>query len=231
MHVAVVGAAGFVGSEIVEALRKREGVIVTAVTRDSYPHHRDNGNYDVVVNAAMPSRRFWASTRPLDDYRETVTKTAELLHDWRWQLFVQVSSVSARSRPDTVYGRHKAAAEALCPPDQSRVIRLGPLYGARLNKGVLKDMAEHSTVYVAAHTRYAFTPVNWAAEQIADALSFGPGVVEIGARGAVELKELAKQAGAQCTFEGAVDHQEFADATTDAPEAWAVLDLLRSQMS
>ncbi|WP_052489131.1 NAD-dependent epimerase/dehydratase family protein [Streptomyces sp. 150FB] len=230
MRVAVVGATGFVGAEIVRALAGRPGVTVTAVSRDNYRTHRDSGGYDVLVNAAMPSRRFWAGTRPLDDYRETVTKTAELLHTWEWKLFVQISSVSARCQLDTVYGRHKAAAEALCPPDRTRVVRLGPLYGDALTKGVLKDMSEHGTVYAAAHTRYAFTPVSWAAGQIADGLSLGPGLVEVGARNAVELRRLAERVGSRCTFEGAVDHQEFAAPVDGAPEAWDVTDFLKSQM-
>jgi nucleoside-diphosphate-sugar epimerase len=231
MRVAVVGASGLVGSEIVNALRHRGDVTVITVDRANYQRH-STGRYDVVVNAAMPSRRFWARTHPKDDYRETVTKTAELVYGWNWGLFVQVSTLSARLAPDTVYGRHKAAAEAICPPDTSHVVRLGPLYGPRLDKGVLVDMATHRTVFVGADSRYAFTPVSWVAERIADILASGPGTSEIGARGSVALGALAERAGSRSEFTGPTDHQEFSGESGEGtPDAGLVLDFLRGRMT
>ena len=61
----------------------------------------------------MPSKRFWAQQNPKKDFRETVEKTFNIVNDWKSSKIIQISSISARSQLDTVYGRHKAASEKL----------------------------------------------------------------------------------------------------------------------
>ena len=46
----------------------------------------------------MPSGRFAAKNKPLDDFRETVQKTADLFYGWKFRRFVQISSVSPTRR-------------------------------------------------------------------------------------------------------------------------------------
>ena len=214
LHVAVVGAGGYVGRGLVRALRGRAEVAeVTEVTRATYSEAR-RGTYDVVVNAAMPAARFRASQDPMWDFEETVRKTAELLAGWDAGKLVQVSSISARTQRDTVYGRHKAAAEALCRPERDLVVRLGPMYSADLEKGVLVDLLAGRKVWVDPSSRYGFAPRDWVAGWIADHLD-RVGVVEVGGRDALALGDLAARVGAEVELEGAVDHQEF-----DGPPEW-----------
>ncbi len=206
--VAVVGAGGYVGRGVVRALREHAEVTgVTEVTRDTYQDAR-RGSYDVVVNAAMPAARFRAAQDPLWDFEETVRKTADLLAGWNAGKLVQVSSISARTQRDTVYGRHKAAAEALCRPERDLVVRLGPMYSPDLEKGVLVDLLAGRKVWVDASSRYGFAPRDWVAGWIAAHLDRS-GVVEVGGRDAIALGGLAARVGADSELEGAVDHQEF----------------------
>jgi len=132
-RVAVVGASGFLGRALVDVLtRKHEDV--TAVTRDTYAAASAQ-RYDIVINAAMPAKRFWAKQHPDLDFVETVQKTSDLLEKWQYDRFVQVSSVSARCERSTVYGRHKAAAEVLCERPACLVVRLSNLFGDGMTKG------------------------------------------------------------------------------------------------
>ncbi len=223
--VAVVGAQGYVGRAICAALERRDDVELVPVTRADYEQWRGQGPFGVLVNAAMPSGRFAARKDPLKDFEATVGLTADLVNGWDFESFVQVSSVSARAQLDTVYGRNKAAAEKLCPPDASLIVRLGPMYSDDLDKGVLIDMLEGGTVYAAAESRYCFAPRDFSAGWIAANLT-RRGLVEVGGRNAVALEEVASRAGSGSSFEGGVDHQEIEDPDPSFPEAAEVHEFM-----
>ena len=228
MRIAVIGARGFVGAALCDAIASSPSAgQVVPVTRDSYERARADGPYDVVVNAAMPSKRFWAHCSPALDFTETVEKTFALLNDWQWTRFVQISSISARSQPDTVYGRHKAAAESLCGFGRNLTVRLGPLYGEHLTKGPLVDLALDRTVHAAGESRYCYAPVDWVARTVVAGLD-AEGLVELGANDSITLAEVAERIGSASEFKGAPDHQETGRASPDAPAAAAVVDYVRS---
>jgi uncharacterized protein YbjT (DUF2867 family) len=220
-----VGARGYVGRAVCAELERRGEVELVPVTRADYEQRREQGPFDVLVNAAMPSGRFAARKDPLKDFEGTAALTAELVNGWDFEGFVQVSTVSARCQLDTVYGRNKAAAEKLCPPDASLIVRLGPMYSDDLDKGVLIDMLGGNTVYAAAESRYGFAPRDFSAGWIAENLS-RRGLVEVGGRNAVALEEVAARAGSESSFEGGVDHQEIEDPDPSFPEAAEVHEFM-----
>jgi nucleoside-diphosphate-sugar epimerase len=224
ISVAVVGARGFVGSAIAQAFVNTSGVELFAVTRDTYAGARARF-YDVVVNAAMPAGRFWAKNNPPADFTETVGKTADLFYGWKFGKFVQISSVSARCQLDTVYGRHKAAAERICATPETLVVRLGPMYAPTLTKGVLIDMLHGRPVFVAAESRYSFAPLDFVASWIARNY-VRTGIVEIGARDGLPLSEVARHLGKEIEFRGARDDQEVVEPEADFPPASGVLAFL-----
>ncbi len=222
--VAVVGAKGYVGSALCAALAKDASYAVTEVTRGNYAEMQ-KGEYDILVNCAMPSARFFAKNNPEKDFVETVEKTAGLLYGWKVKKFVQVSTVSARCQLDTVYGRHKAAAEKLCDFGENLIVRLGAMYSPDLKKGVLVDIMQGRKVYIDGESRYCFTPLDFVARWIATHLECS-GVVEVGARNALALRDIAKYLNKDIVFEGALDHQEIVDPEPDFPDARDVLTFL-----
>jgi nucleoside-diphosphate-sugar epimerase len=232
ISIALVGANGYVGSQLGSALARGRDHDVAPVTRANYEEMRER-SFDVLINAAMPAARFWAKSHPDDDFVETVKKTADLLYRWRFKKFVQLSTVSARCQLDTVYGRHKAAAEKMCGFGDNLIVRLGPMYGSGLKRGVLIDMLEGKKVFVDGDSRYCFAPVSFAASWIAGTLHRS-GVSEVGARNALRLREVADHLGAKVEFEGALDHQEIPEPAGDFPDArdvFAFLDGLRRQQA
>jgi nucleoside-diphosphate-sugar epimerase len=220
MRVAVVGAAGFFGAALTRALSTQQHD-VTAVTRGNYTQAQSDA-YDVVINTAMPSKRFWARHHPDLDFVETVGKTAALLYGWKFSRFVQISSVSARCERDTVYGRHKATAEVLCERTDALVVRLTALYGAAMTKGSIVDIVSNSPVYVDGESRYAFTPVDFAAEWVATHLD-RTGLVEVGARDTVSLREVAHALDRNITFSGARENQVVMSPDPTWPSAHDVI--------
>ena len=226
MEIAVIGSEGFVGSALSAALSQR-GHSVTGVTRKNYSEAK-SGTYDIVVNCAMPSGRFWAKNNPEKDYEETVEKTARFLKEWTFKKFIQVSTVSARTKSDTVYGNHKAQAERLCNAREHLIVRLGALYSKDMKKGVLLDMLQGKKVYVDGTSRYSFVPLDFCAQWLASHLDRS-GIVEIGGKNAIALIDVARHIGAQVEFEGELDHQDLVAPEPDFPEAKDVLAFLDSQ--
>lgn len=227
ISVAVVGANGYVGSALYAALAQNPDLSVTPVIRANYAEMRE-GSFDIVINAAMPSGRFWAKNNSYNDFVETVQKTADLIYGWRFGKFIQISTISARCQLDTVYGRHKAAAENICRFGDNLIVRLGPMYSKGLSKGVLVDMLQGRKVFVAAESRYCFAPLEFVASWIAANLRRS-GMVEVGARNAVRLRAVADYLGVKVEFEGAVDNQQIQDPGEDYPDARDVLAFLDAE--
>lgn len=221
--IAVVGAKGYVGSALCIALMQIPHSVVQ-VTRENYDEMQ-NQEYDVVINAAMPGARFFAKNRPTEDFVETVQKTADLVYGWKFKKLVQISTVSARCQLDTVYGRHKAAAEKLCDFGGNLIVRLGAMYSADLAKGALVDIKQGKKVYVDAESRYCFTPLEFVGKWIAGNLDKS-GIIEVGARNSIALCDIAKHLGVDIEFEGALDHQEIVNPSPDFPDARDVLAFL-----
>jgi len=222
-QVAVVGAKGYVGSALCVALSKNAHT-VAEVTRENYKEMQER-EYDILINCAMPSARFFAKNNPDKDFIETVEKTANLLYGWKFKKFVQISTVSARCQLDTVYGRHKAAAEALCNYGDNLIVRLGAMYSSELSKGALVDIKEGRKVYVDGASRYCFASLDFVTKWISGNLE-RKGIVEVGARNTIALSEIAQHLGAKIDFEGVLDTQEIVDPEPSFPDARDVLAFL-----
>lgn len=225
MTVAVYGAKGFVGSAICAALTRR-GVDFIPVVRGQMVEEP----VAIVINAACPSQRLRAERDPMLDYYETVGKTADLYYNTTWRRFVQVSSLSARYPQNSVYGRHRLAAESIV---KGLTIRLGPMYGEGLTKGVLVDMLRNQPVYADPDTRYSFAPVEWVGEEIADlALSPRLGLVETGGKGFVPLRVVRDHIGSRSEFrrsEFLPEREDQVLLTIEGPVSSWVLEWMSAQ--
>lgn len=223
--VAVIGVKGYVGNALHSMfLHLPKLFSVTGVTRENYVEMQKQ-RFDILINSAMPAARFWAKNNPEKDFLETVKKTSDLVYGWKFEKFVQISTVSARCQLNTVYGRHKAAAEKLCDFGNNLIVRLGSMYSPKLKKGVLVDMFEGKKVFVAGESQYSFAPLDFVAHWITSHLD-RQGIVEVGARNTISLLDVAKHINSNVEFEGEIDHQEIESPEPDFPNARDVLDFL-----
>ena len=226
--VGLLGCRGFVGSALFQALHKA-GYDVASVSRDTYEEHR-NGRYDVLINSAMPSQRFWALNNPLQDFEATVTLTADLIYNWHWSKFVQISTVSARCQLDHPYGLNKSCAETLVLNQSANnlVIRLGGLYGRGLDKGTVFDVMNGNRLFVHGDSKYNFIDVQRAAGIIVQKLD-ETGIVEIGARDQISLIEIAEHFRFDVEFGERIESQHTENPLEDYPEAKKVLEFVAKQ--
>lgn len=205
MKIALIGCDGFVGLYIKKYLlmTNNENYFFN---RNNY-HENINYSFDVVINAAMPSKRFWAKNNPDLDYVETVEKTIKIVNNWKFKKIIHISTVSARCQLDTVYGLNKLKSEQVCTKAfEHLIIRLGPMYGENLTKGVLIDMIKNQEVFVDGQSKYSFTKIDWIGEWIVRNLD-KKGTYEIGANDYIKLSDLAKKLNSKSKFSGSLDDQ------------------------
>lgn len=223
-RIALIGFKGYVGGAVYKELLDSSKHSVTGVDRENYPSMKGR-EFDIIINCAMPSGRFWAKNHPQEDFVETVKKTADLLYGWKYKKFVQISTVSARCELNTIYGRHKAAAEKLCDFGDNLIVRLGALYGEDMKKGALADMLGGKKVFVSGASRYSFISLSYCASWIAQNLD-RKGIVELGGKNAIALKDIAKHLGKNVEFEGEISNYDIESTELNLPEASEVLKFI-----
>jgi nucleoside-diphosphate-sugar epimerase len=222
--IALIGSGGYVGGALFQKLQNISEHEVFGITRENYKEHQPQ-EFDILINCAMPSGRFWAKNNPAADFIETVKKTADLLYGWKFKKFIQTSTISARCQTETVYGRHKLAAEKLCDFGENLIVRLGVLYSAGNHKGALADMLAGKTVFMDGSSRHAFIALDFCAAWIAQHLD-RQGTVELGGKNAITLRQAADHLGIHAVFSGEANHLEIENTADDLPEANQVLFFL-----
>jgi hypothetical protein len=156
----------------------------------------------------MPSKRFWAKNNPDLDFKETVDKTNFFIKNYNYKKFIQISSISARCQLKTIYGINKKKSEDIVMLNsENLVLRLGPMYGEDLDKGVLIDMLKSKTVFIDGASKYSFTDINWVCNWIIDNLNLYNGVKEVGSNDYFILSQLAKKINSRSNFDGEIDNQ------------------------
>lgn len=226
--VALLGYRGFVGSALYEALNEA-GHDVTGVSRDTFEEHKVS-QYDILINSAMPSQRFWSLNNPMLDFKATAGLTADLIYAWHWDKFVQISTVSARCQLDHPYGLNKHSAETLVLDHSSSnlVIRLGGLFGRGLDKGTVFDVMNGNQLFVHGDSKYNFIDVQQAATLIVGKLD-ETGIVEVGARDQISLRDIADHFRIDVEFGDRTESQHTENPGEDYPEASRVLEFVAKQ--
>jgi nucleoside-diphosphate-sugar epimerase len=222
MRIALIGYKGFVGETLFLILTKM-GHDVVGVSREEYEVFKSE-KFDIVINSAMPSKRYWAYQNPMADFDATVRLTADIVYNWKTDKIVLISTVSARCQLDHPYGLNKLIAETLVLNRSARnlVIRLGGLYGEKLDKGAVYDIMMRKEVFSSAESRYNYISVENASKIIADKLDRS-GIIEVGARDQISLGEIANHLGYSIKFSGKPESQATENPDKEYPSACQVL--------
>jgi nucleoside-diphosphate-sugar epimerase len=177
----------------------------------------------------MPSKRFWAKNNPEQDFQETVNKTIFFIKNFNYKKFIHISSISARCQLSSVYGVNKKKSEDIVLKNSKNlVLRLGPLYGDGLDKGVLIDMLNSKTVYINGNSKYSFTHIGWVCEWVIKNLISHKGIKEIGSKDYFTLSQLAEKINSKSNFKGEIDDQLIMDDEKYSSKSKDVLIYLKN---
>lgn len=205
--IGVLGANGFVGSAICNALKKKK-IKFKKITRKNFLRYQ-NFKFNILINSSMPSKRFWAKKNPSKDYDETVSKTLFFCKKYKYKKFIHLSSISSRCQKNTIYGKNKYLSELIVKKLKNYTIyRLGPMYSKTLEKGVLVDLKNSKSVFVNKKSKYSFTDLSWISNYVINNLKFKKNITEeIGSYDYFVLEDLKKIVKSQSKFFGKIDNQ------------------------
>lgn len=168
MQIAVLGANGFIGSEIVKTLSTTYKV--TKITRKNYNSYVGR-EFDILINANGNSKKYWAEKNPIQDFESSVSSVFKSIYDFKFKKYIYLSSLDAYGT--TVYGRNKKLAEELLWDYRTKlnydffIIRLGMVLGQNQKKGVVYDILNDKELWVHPQSKFQFISVRAVSEFIA----------------------------------------------------------------
>ncbi|HUX80463.1 MAG TPA: NAD(P)-dependent oxidoreductase [Alphaproteobacteria bacterium] len=222
INVAVVGAAGFVGSQIAKAVEENSKYnLIPVLSSDLIEKMLDA---EIIIHSANPAGRYLAEKHPEIDFQASVSKTAKFFKEAGNRRFILISSMSCRTQLYTNYGRNRRACELLVRSgwtSDSTVIRLGPMFGGNRKKDLLHDILTGRKVYISKDSFYAYVDVAWVGEKVVEMIEGPSGIYEIGARNAVRLGDLSAYFHSTSEFCG-IDETQIPENFVDGPNATEV---------
>ena len=210
----VIGAKGFIGSAI-DAEAAARGYAVTAVDLDNYQDTK-GAEADLLINAAGNSRKFIDDQDPVKGYELSVTSVMNVLHDFRFKFYVQLSSGAiypdegnplknseeAPLHPSkmTRYGFHKWLAEQLVrhSAPQHLIVRMGGFVGPGLKKNAIFDLLTGGPLFVHPDSEFQYMDTRDLAKALFELCEGAAGtetLFNLSARGTVSVRQAAAWAG------------------------------------
>jgi dTDP-4-dehydrorhamnose reductase len=229
LSVVVIGAKGFVGTEVCKFINILKDYSLIKVARGDDIEDAISKS-DVVIHAANPSKRFYAENNPEEDFEESVQKTRLIKKNVGNKKLILISSISARTELDTVYGRNRRECEKIVECKNTLIIRLGPMFGSGKNVGALNDLLCNNPVYVSGDTKYAYVNIKYNAQKIVSYINDSTlnGYIELGSKEGISLTKLKKIIGSSSVFQGKDDTQIPIDPPKDAPDVMNVVNYVQT---
>ena len=94
MKIAVIGANGFVGKNLVKVLKKKYKLI--KITRKTKFLSLKN-DFDIIIHAANSSKKYEASKNPRKDFINSVGLTKKIVNFFKNKKIILISSISVRN--------------------------------------------------------------------------------------------------------------------------------------
>jgi nucleoside-diphosphate-sugar epimerase len=212
--VALIGANGFVGSAFRRLLEREPDVALTPVVRESRAAQRGQ-SFDVVIDAAGNSRRFFAEERPVEEFEASVHEPLRTLHEFPAALHLHISSVDVyadlgsplTTREDTAidvrlqshYGFHKLLAEQVVRHYARRwlIVRLAGMVGPGLRKNPVFDLLHGAPLRIHPDSQYQFMHTDVVARIVWDLVAGGVDetIINVCGEGLVSPRQIAAWAG------------------------------------
>lgn len=197
--IGIVGSSGFLGNTLLSVSDKYDHEIIS-ITKNNFKQ-LETESFDILINSATPSKKFWAQNNPYDDFLATVTFTANLVYNWHYTKFIQISTISVNDTNKHPYTINKKAAEVISSHADHLIVRLSNLYGHGLNKGPLFDLLNNKKIHVHIDSEYSFINTEFVANWIFKNLD-RTGIVELGAKDTISLREIMSKQNLNPEWEG-----------------------------
>lgn len=217
-RIYLIGGYGFVGSAY-KRLFDKLGLDCHIITRDNAEEYKGT-SCDILINANGNSKKFMARRDPVWEFEASVSSVVQSTEWYKANKFVLLSTGDVYSGPfnpektseDSVipladvsrYGLHKRMAESYIEATKSDflIMRMGGFVGPGLKKNAIYDMIKGDPVWLAPESKLQFIHTDSAARIVWSLIEKGVSneIVNLGASGMVELREVYKIIGSKSEF-------------------------------
>ena len=150
MKIAVIGADGFVGKNLVKVLKKKYDLIkITRRTKFSILKN----DFDIIIHAANSSKKYEASKNPKKDFNNSVKLTKKIINLSKNKRIILISSISARNEKN-IYSKNRKICENLVLKQNKKnsIFRLSVLLNYKSKRGILYDLIKGNQIYINKNT-------------------------------------------------------------------------------
>ncbi len=171
MKIAILGAEGFLGSELYNCLKDRYDVY--GITRSNYNTKRGEG-FDIFINANGNSKRYWANNNVLKDFEASTISVYKTFFDFKSKYYIYISSADvyakhedfSKTDEETVinpmelcpYGFHKYLSELIVKKYANKylILRCSAMVGENMRKGPIRDILDGKPLFITLDSKLQF---------------------------------------------------------------------------
>ena len=146
MRIAVIGANGFVGKNLVKILKTKHKIIKISRKTKFTSFNKD---FDLFIHSANSSKKYEASRFPLRDFKNSVKLTKKIINHFGNKKIILISTISA-SNEKNIYSKNRKLCENLILKKNKNniIFRLSVLLNFNSKRGILYDLIKGKKIYL-----------------------------------------------------------------------------------
>jgi dTDP-4-dehydrorhamnose reductase len=146
MRIAVIGANGFVGKNLVKILKTKHKIIKISRKTKFTSFNKD---FDLSIHSANSSKKYEASSFPLRDFKNSVKLTKKIINHFGNKKIILISTISA-SNEKNIYSKNRKLCENLILKKNKNniIFRLSVLLNFNSKRGILYDLIKGKKIYL-----------------------------------------------------------------------------------
>lgn len=195
MRIAVIGANGFVGRNLVKVLRKKNKIIKITKKTNLL---RLKKNFDLVIHSANSSQKYEASRNPEKDFKQSVKLTKKIIDFFNDKKIILISTISAINEKNIYSKNRKLCEDLILKENKSNIIfRLSVLLNFASKRGILYDLIKGNKIYLNKNCFINPLTIEEACMYIASNLTSKKKIHEIGSTNKIKISYLKKILGSK----------------------------------
>jgi len=198
MQIAIIGANGFVGKNIVNVLKKKHKIIkISRKTKFA----KLRSKFDIIIHSANSSKKYEATKYPLRDFKNSVKLTKKIIDFFGDKKIILISTISVRNEKNKYSTNRKLCENLILKKNKNNIIfRLSVLFNQKLKRGILYDLIKNNKIFLNKNTLINPITIEEVAKYIQNNIRSKKRIHEVGSVEKFKLNFLKKILGSKSKF-------------------------------
>lgn len=198
MKIAIIGANGFVGKNLVKIFKKKHSV--TEIFRKT-KFTKLKKKFDIIIHSANSSKKYEATKYPLRDFKNSVGLTKKIVDNFGDKKIILISTISVKNEKNIYSYNRKKCEDLILKKNKNNIIfRLSVLFNFTSKRGILYDLIRGKKIYLNKDILINPVTIEEVAKYILDNIRSRKRIHEIGSIDKFRLNTLKKILGSKSKF-------------------------------